>query len=107
MENSMPPICAAWRRHSSPCPAPSKQVSDGAQGSRQRPGEQRLKKAVRSLRGRPRKDNPVPYDDTWGWWVQERIVTLEHKVNLILTLATTAVLAELFRIVLEAFGLLK
>jgi hypothetical protein len=71
-----------------------------------RPGEERLKKVVRLLRGKPRKDNPVPYDDAWGWWMQERIVTLEHKVNLILTLATTAVLAELFRILLDVFGVL-
>jgi hypothetical protein len=68
----------------------------GGNGSLPGPGEERLRKVMRTipyLRGKPRKDAPVPYDDTWGWWVQERIVALEHKVNLILTLATTAVLS--------------
>ncbi len=70
-------------------------------------GVERLKKAVRRYHGRPRKDCPVPYDDTWGWWIQERIVALERKVGLILTLATTAVLGELTRMVLDVFGVLK
>jgi hypothetical protein len=71
-----------------------------------RPGEERLKKVVRLLRGKPRKENPVPYDDTWGWWIQERTTSLERKVNLILTLATTAVLGELIRIALDVFGVI-
>jgi len=71
-----------------------------------RPGEERLKKVVRLVRGRPRKENPVPYDDTWGWWIQERTTSLERKVNLILTLATTAVLGELIRIALDVFGVI-
>ena len=81
-------------------------------------GEERLKKAarlIRSLRGKqmtwrpaqePRKHAPIPYDDTWGWWIQERTTALERKVNLILTLATTAVLGELIRIVLDLFGVI-
>jgi hypothetical protein len=71
-----------------------------------RPGEERLKKVVRLLRGKPRKENPVPCDDTWGWWIQERTTSLERKVNLILTLATTAVLGELIRIALDVFGVI-
>jgi hypothetical protein len=78
-------------------------------GPRPGPGEERLKRAVRllrGLRGKPRRDDPIPYDDSWGWWIQERVATCERKVNLILTLATTAVLGELVRIVLSVFGVI-
>jgi len=87
-------------------------------GSAWGPGEQRLRAAVRSHARRrrarqgpgpphlqPRTDDPKPYDDDWGWWIEFRLGRIEAQIRWLLALAAGALLAEVVRVALTALGL--
>jgi hypothetical protein len=75
-------------------------------------GEQRLRAALGRLgrrrpgSDRPRTDNPRPYDDDWGWWVEKRLERLDRRIQWLVTLAAGALAAEVIRITCNALGLL-
>ena len=69
------------------------------------PGETHLRQALRARRGRARKDDPHPYDDDWGWWIEQRLSRLETQTKWLIGLATGALAAEVLRVALQAFGL--
>lgn len=71
-----------------------------------RPGEQRLKSAVHRIlhpepvEGRntpPRRKDPQPYDDLWGWWIEQRLNTIEKQQKWLIGLAVSALITQLVR----------
>lgn len=68
-------------------------------------GEDRLKAAIAQRRARARSDDPRPYDESWGWWVEERLARLENGQTWLIRVAIGALAAEIVRIALVAFGL--
>jgi hypothetical protein len=72
-----------------------------------RTGENRLKAAIarRRKRSDARSDDPRPYDESWGWWVEEHLARLENGQTWLIRVAITALAAEITRIALAAFGL--
>lgn len=77
-------------------PAPS--LSRGA-------GERRLRDAIRRRRRRARDEDPRPYDDSWGWWIEERIARLENGQTWLIRIAIGALVAEIIRIITVTAGL--
>jgi hypothetical protein len=63
-----------------------------------RPGDKRLKAAVARQKKRARKDQPIPYDDDWGWWIEQRLNHLEGNIKWLVGLAATTLAAEVLRI---------
>ena len=70
-----------------------------------RPGEQRLRHALKRRRPHARKDDPQPYDQTWGWWIDKRLARVEARLKWILGLALTTLAAEVIRILLATLNL--
>ncbi len=74
-----------------------------------RPGEEKLRNAVRHVTQRrkqlARDQDPRPYDDSWGWWIEERIARLENGQTWLIRIAIGALVAEIIRIVFVATGL--
>jgi hypothetical protein len=70
-----------------------------------RPGEQRLKSAVNRILSRssqPRRDDPQPYDELWGWWIEQRLEAIEKQQKWLIGLAVGALVAQLVRALLGA-----
>jgi hypothetical protein len=64
-----------------------------------KPGEQHLRRAVRQIAPRPpRRQEPQPYDEDWGWWIQERLKRIETQMKWLLGLALSALAGEVIRI---------
>jgi hypothetical protein len=68
-------------------------------------GEKRLRRALRSHRRPARSEDPRPYDDDWGWWIEGRIARLENGQTWLIRIAIGALMAEIIRIVTVAAGL--
>jgi hypothetical protein len=56
-------------------------------------------------RGKPRTDDPKPYDDVWGWYIELRLDRMEAQIKWLLALAAGALVAEVIRVALAALGL--
>jgi hypothetical protein len=73
-----------------------------------KPGESRLRSALRARHAphaRPlpaRTDQPRPYDDDWGWWVEQRLERVENQLRWLTGLAVSTLAAEVVRIALAA-----
>jgi hypothetical protein len=52
-----------------------------------------------------RSETPRPYDDDWGWWVDQRLARLEQQIKWLVGLAGGALAAEVVRLALAAWGL--
>ena len=72
-----------------------------------RRGEQALKGAIARRRTRleARSEDPRPYDDTWGWWIEERVRRLETGQMWLIRIAIGALVAEIIRTICSTFGL--
>jgi hypothetical protein len=70
------------------------------------PGEQRLRAAIQRRRQQTRRDDPCPYDDDWGWWIEKRLSRLETQTKWLIGLAAGALAAEVIRVALNALGFL-
>lgn len=71
-----------------------------------KPGEERLRAAIRRHRDRQaRIDDPEPYDNDWGWWIEKRLARLETQSKWLIGLAGAALVAEVLRVALSALGL--
>jgi len=70
-------------------------------------GEDRLRAAIARRRKQhdARSEDPRPYDESWGWWVEERLARLENGQTWLIRVAIGALAAEIVRIALVAFGL--
>jgi hypothetical protein len=79
-------------------PEPKRQTQWG-------PGEERLRAAIRAHRRQARKEDPHPYDDDWGWWIEQRLSRLETQTKWLIGLAAGALAAEAIRIAFQALGL--
>jgi len=69
------------------------------------PSEERLRDVIVSGQQRPRSEDPCPYDDDWGWWVEERIARLENGQAWLIRIAMGALVAEIIRIISVTGGL--
>ncbi len=69
------------------------------------PGEERLRQLLRSRRDGARHEDPRPYDDDWGWWIEGRIARLEKGQTWLIRVAIAALVAEIIRIAGAAAGL--
>jgi hypothetical protein len=58
-----------------------------------------------SDRLQPRIDDPKPYDDDWGWWIEFRLGRIEAQIKWLVALAAGTLLAEVLRVALAALGL--
>jgi hypothetical protein len=67
-------------------------------------GSQHLAAALRSRIKRARTNDPEPYDQDWGWWMEKRLRQLEKGQNRLLALVGTTLVAEIIRIALIPFG---
>jgi len=63
-------------------------------------GERRLRDALKRYQKLPRTTQPQPYDDDWGWWIEQRLQRLETGQKWLLRLALGTLAAELGRILL-------
>lgn len=83
-----------------------------------RTGESRLLAAIKRWRAtrqaaaagdarasRPRRADPCPYDESWGWWVDRRLRRVEGQLKWLLALALTTLGGEVLRILAEMLGL--
>jgi len=83
-----------------------------------RSGESRLRAAIQRWRTvrkaagaegarapRPRRADPCPYDESWGWWVDRRLRRVEGQLKWLLALALTTLGGEVLRILVETLGL--
>jgi hypothetical protein len=68
-------------------------------------GDDRLKAAIARRRQAARDQDPKPYDNAWGWWIEERIARLEKGQTWLIRIAIGALAAEIIRIVMVATGL--
>ena len=68
-------------------------------------GERKLREALRSRRRAARSEDPRPYDDDWGWWVEDRIARLEKGQTWLIRIAIGALVAEIIRIAAVTVGL--
>ncbi len=71
----------------------------------QPPGERRLRQAIARRREGARRNAPRPYDDDWGWWVEERLARLQKGQRWLIRIAAAALAAEVIRIATTALGL--
>jgi len=71
-----------------------------------RPGEQYLKEVIHKQKARTRTEDPRPYDDNWGWWVEARLHRLENGQLWLIRIAGGALAAQVIRILCETIGLL-
>lgn len=70
-----------------------------------KPGETRLRHSIQLRRQQARHDDPRPYDNDWGWWIEERIARLETGQTWLIRIAIAALAAEILRIILSTAGL--
>ena len=77
--------------------------SSGLTGERLPSGEDRLREALRRRRLRARIEAPRPYDDDWGWWIEQRLTRLEQGQRWLLGLALSTLAAELIRVIVRLF----
>ena len=68
-------------------------------------GEDRLRAVIQRRRQQARRDDPHPYDNDWGWWIEERIARLENGQTWLIRVAISALAAEILRIIAIATGL--
>lgn len=68
-------------------------------------GEARLKAVIARRRAAARSEDPRPYDDAWGWWIEERIARLESGQLWLIRIGIGALVAEVIRILCMALGL--
>jgi type IV secretory pathway component VirB8 len=68
-------------------------------------GDDRLRAAITRRKQQARSEDPRPYDDSWGWWVEERIARLEKGQTWLIRIAIGALIAEIIRIITVATGL--
>lgn len=68
-------------------------------------GEDRLRAVIQRRRQQVRRDDPHPYDNDWGWWIEERIARLENGQTWLIRVAISALAAEILRIIAIATGL--
>lgn len=66
-----------------------------------RPGEEKLKRAIARHR-QARTEDPSPYDDNWGWWIEKRLQSLENGQRWLIRIAASILLAELLRLAAAA-----
>ena len=78
----------------------------GGQWGRGGPGEARLRKAIHrhlspragGIKGGPaRRDAPQPYDDDWGWWIEQRLTRLESGQKWLIGLAISTLVATILK----------
>ena len=69
-------------------------------------GEDRLRKAIHrrlsprrgGIQGGPaRRDAPQPYDDDWGWWIEQRLTRLESGQKWLIGLAISTLVATILK----------
>jgi len=68
-------------------------------------GDDRLRAVIQRRRQHARRDDPHPYDNDWGWWIEERIARLENGQTWLIRVAISALAAEILRIIAIATGL--
>lgn len=69
-------------------------------------GEDRLRAAIRRKSAQPaRHCDPRPYDDDWGWWIEQRLARLETELKWLVGLAAGALVAQVIRLALQALGI--
>jgi len=56
--------------------------------------------ALRRYRKPARRDNPHPYDEDWGWWMEQRLARIEGQNKWLLRLVAGVLTAETLRIAL-------
>jgi hypothetical protein len=61
------------------------------------PGETRLREVIQRQKQRTRGEDPRPYDDDWGWWVEARLQRLENGQMWLIRIAAGALAAETIR----------
>lgn len=64
------------------------------------PGESRLRAALQRRRKAVRQENPTPYDEDWGWWVEQRLARIEGQGKWLLRLVLGVLAAEGLRVTL-------
>jgi hypothetical protein len=71
-------------------------------------GEERLRASLNALgkRGQARHDDPQPYDEDWGWWIESRLRRIEEQNTWLLRLSLGVLAAEGLRIALAAAGVI-
>jgi hypothetical protein len=69
-------------------------------------GEENLRASLRALHKQreARHDNPQPYDDDWGWWIETRLCEIEGQMKWLMRLALGVLAAEALRIALSLLG---
>lgn len=70
-----------------------------------RPGDRRLRDVLRARSRRARDQDPRPYDNDWGWWIEARIARLEKGQAWLIRIAISALTAEIVRIILVTSGI--
>ena len=68
-----------------------------------KPGEKRLRDAVKRRSNTARTEKPEPYDNDWGWWIDQRLRRLETQIKWLVGLAATTLAAEVIRVASEAW----
>jgi hypothetical protein len=67
-------------------------------------GERRLKQALARRRRRsPRRDRPRPYDENWGWWMEDRLGRVETQIKWLVGLAATTLATEVLRVLTSSW----
>ena len=69
-----------------------------------KPGEERLKQYLRR-RARQPANRPQPYDNSWGWWMEQRMARVEAQLKWLLGLGAATLAGEVIRIALATFNL--
>ena len=67
-------------------------------------GDDRLRAAIIRRKQQARSEDPRPYDESWGWWVEDRIARLEKGQTWLVRIAIGALAAEILRIIMVATG---
>lgn len=73
--------------------------------SAKKSGDDRLRAALARRQQRARDEDPHPYDDAWGWWIEERIARLERGQLWLIRIAGAALAAEVVRIICTTLGI--
>ncbi len=68
-------------------------------------GEKRLRDAIARRRKPARSKRPEPYDNDWGWWMEQRLGRLETQIKWLVGLAATTLASEVIRIATSAWKL--
>jgi hypothetical protein len=68
-------------------------------------GDEKLKVAIARRQQAARDQDPKPYDNAWGWWIEERIARLENGQTWLIRIAIGALAAEIIRMIMAATGI--